>query len=290
MEATLKKKYVLTKVDEIPVFSPIVSRLINLLGDPRANTKDIIKLVSMDQGLAIRILHLANSAYYGFRKEIDTIHRAIVVLGFNAIVSLSISSSTGSMFIKKEAHNKLSAKDIWAHSMGSAICAKLIAKVTGLFDEEAAFIAALFHDFGKLLESYYLQEELDEVFKLIEQKEISFGDAEEEVLGIGHSELAASLFDKWGFPESISKGVLNHHSPNKSKELDTHIISSIVNFADFIANEEGYKCYEGVQHYEVDQETVAFLDCSEKQIEQLHVDCRNKLEDAKQMLQLSSFA
>jgi len=287
METALEKKRLLIKgAKDIPVFSFVISKLVNVLGDPKASAKDVMHLISVDPGLSARVLHLANSAYYGLAREIDTIHRAVVVLGFNTIISLSISSSMGKIFEGNNACAHLPGALLWKHSMGTAVCAKLIAHKTGLFDKETAFIAGLLHDLGKLLESSYLPEDLGNIIKLAKEKGIGFKDAEVQVIGMDHCEVAATLLKSWAFPSHLVESIQYHHEPIKAQELDSNILASIINFADFIANEEGFKSPNEVAHPQFSGEVAELLGCSEKDIEEFKIECKQELEYASKFLQL----
>lgn len=287
METALERKKLLIKsAKDIPVFSFVISKLVNVLGDPDASTKDVMHLISVDQGLSTRVLHLANSAYYGLAREIDTIHRAVVVLGFNTIISLSISSAMGKIFEGNKACKHLPATLLWKHSMGTAVCAKLIAHETGLFDKETAFIGGLLHDLGKLLESFYLQDDLGDIVELAKEKNIDFRDAEMQVMGMDHCEMASTLLKDWKFPSHLVDSIRYHHEPEKAQELDSNILASIINFADFIANEEGFKSPEGISHPSFSDEVAKLLGCSEEKIEDFKVKCRQELEYASKFLKL----
>jgi len=284
------RELLINSIDEIPVFPFVASKLIKILGNSRTNVKDVMHLISMDQSLSLRVLQLANSAYYGLAREIDTIHRAVVVLGFNSIISLAISSVAGKMFTKNKPSPHLPAKDLWKHSMSTAICCKLIAKETGLFEKETAFIGGLLHDMGKLVESYHSQDNLCLIINLVKRRGLSFSSAEKKVLGIDHAELASVLLKIWNIPNHLVESIYYHHNPASSEELDSNILAYIINCSDFIVNEQGFKTCTELPHDPISKETMDFFNFSDEDLASFQEKCAQELEFASQFLELSNFS
>ena len=64
--------------------------------------EDIADIVSADQAVASKILKIANSAFYGFTRKIQTIPHAIVVIGFNGINNIILNMSVLGLFKENE--------------------------------------------------------------------------------------------------------------------------------------------------------------------------------------------
>ena len=74
----------------LPTLPTVVSKMIELVDNPRTSAGSLARLISTDQSLTAKILKLANSAYYGFPREISTVNKAIVVMGFNAVRDMGL--------------------------------------------------------------------------------------------------------------------------------------------------------------------------------------------------------
>ena len=93
---------ILKNVKDVPTLPTVYSALSEAMANPQSTASDVAKIVSMDQASAIKILRIANSAFFGFSGRIENIHRAIVVLGFNEVRNLILASSVMNLFSKKE--------------------------------------------------------------------------------------------------------------------------------------------------------------------------------------------
>lgn len=140
---------ILKNVKDLPTLPTVYSALSEAMANPQSTANDVPKIVSMDQASAIKVLRIANSAFYGFSGRIENI-RAIVVLGFNEVRNLILASSVMSLFAKKESLIGFRPSDFWAHSLSVALIARSIGKLTGGINVENFFVAGILHDIGKL--------------------------------------------------------------------------------------------------------------------------------------------
>ena len=85
MDQEKAKQLISQKIKNLPTLPDIVQKLITLIQDERTSAGDLSKLISYDQAISIKLLKVANSAYYGFLKEVATIQHAIVILGFEEV-------------------------------------------------------------------------------------------------------------------------------------------------------------------------------------------------------------
>ena len=77
----------------LPTLPTVITQMIGLIDNPKTSAKDVAGLISTDQALTAKILKLANSAFYGFPREIATVNHAVVVLGFDTVKNLGLSVS-----------------------------------------------------------------------------------------------------------------------------------------------------------------------------------------------------
>ena len=105
-----------------------------------------LKVIERDQAIAMRVVAASNAAYYGFSGKIRTISQAILILGFDLVRGLAITTTVFNSMPAKEKDRLL---ELWAHSFETAQAAALIAQRTGAIEKESAFLAGLFHDIGR---------------------------------------------------------------------------------------------------------------------------------------------
>ncbi len=86
--------------------------MIELIDNPKTSAASLAKMISTDQALTARILKLANSAYYGFSREIYTVNMAIVVMGFNSVKEIEVESKTIKQYLEEAILNQKQRKEI----------------------------------------------------------------------------------------------------------------------------------------------------------------------------------
>ncbi len=194
--------------------SPSVAAL-NILNAEDVNQARLVKSLELDPSLTTNMLRFANSARYGYSRKIHSINEAVVRLGLNTIrrmIYLSLSSTLAK--VEVIGYN-LQPAALWKHLVTSAVCTEVMARKTGREPLDAAFTAALLHDIGKLVLGYYLEVDADPILNLVHTQNIPFNEAEFEVLGIDHAEVAAELLAHWNLPETIVEAVRWHHKPDE---------------------------------------------------------------------------
>jgi putative nucleotidyltransferase with HDIG domain len=186
--------------------------MIELVDNPKTSAASLARLICADQALTARILKLANSAYYGFPREISTVNQAIVVLGFNAVKDTGLSLSVFDMFKDGPSTSGFDITRFWEHSMAAGIGARLCARRTapGLVGE--GFVAGLLHDIGKVVFRQYFPREFGQILDLVTQG-CSLDDAEMQILGCSHAQVGAWLVEKWRLPAKIVEAIAYHHIP-----------------------------------------------------------------------------
>ncbi len=247
-KAKQRIKEILSKVDELPTLPNVISKIMKVIENPYSNASHLTEVVSMDHSLTMKTLKLANSAYYGFPREIVTVTEAVVVLGFLTVRNLILTSTLYNMFLNEEqSTGGFDRKKFWRHSVATAICARLITSYIGYSqkDEEEAFTAGLLHDIGKVFLDAFLHEQLMEVRRenrLLKGAE-AFFETERRILGIDHSELGAIIIDKWNLPENFIEPIKFHHEPWKA--VNNRFMTDVVHVADIVSKYQPVNYDEG---------------------------------------------
>lgn len=205
------------KIDTIPTLPVIINRLNSVIYKPQTNAKEVSKILSMDPALSSKILRIVNSAFYGLPNRITSVTHAIIMLGFNTVKNIAISSSVLDIF-KKEAEDIDLLKDIWKHSIGVASASKVIARNLGQVVLEEFFMSGLLHDIGYIALFVYQYDKFTEFM----DRSKSFNDStivlEKTIFGYDHQEIGGYLFQKWNMPKLLEEAVSFHHMPLLARE------------------------------------------------------------------------
>lgn len=192
---------------QMPTLPEIMIRVLDVLEDDKSSADDITAILSSDPVITARVLRLANSAFFGARFQIDSIHRAVVTVGFEAVKQLTLATTVLQSFSRCTQHT-LDADDFWMHALGSAKAAQLLAFSTRQITmPEACFTGGLLHDLGKLILAYSLGDEYADVVRRAAEESTSLRTMEQRVLQTDHAEVGGWLMQQWGFPALIVSAV-----------------------------------------------------------------------------------
>ena len=223
---------IIARIDDLPTLPRTVLKITELVNDPKSSAKDIARIITDDQVLTARLLKLVNSSFYGFPQRISTVNTAIVLLGFDAIRSLLLTTSVFDLFAGRSKKSRQDQEKFWDHSLGCAVGAKVIGSYLRHDKIEELFVAGLLHDIGKIVEMLYLPTEFARVMAAANQQNILMQTAEEKVLGYDHAEIGKLLAVKWNLPTKLEQIIANHHQPAAAGSFTME--AAIVHLADIL--------------------------------------------------------
>ncbi|MCG8563899.1 MAG: HDOD domain-containing protein [Desulfobacterales bacterium] len=222
---------------EIPTLPVVVDRIIAAAANDKTTTDGLAHIIAYDQAMTNKLLQLANSMYYAQRNKVETIKRAISVIGFDEIIGIAMG-----MTILKELTDKeglpLDMKALWIHGIGVATISKSLAQRVNPAIASKIFIPALLHDLGKLIFSQYFKEEYNKARGLAMDKKIPLYKAEKAALQIDHAALTGLLMKRWDFPPTIFFPCRFHHNP-EAAPVQYRYQSLIINLADYLTQKAG---------------------------------------------------
>lgn len=220
---------------DLPTLPVIVNNIVNATADPKTSTEDLAEIIYNDQAIANKLLRLANSIYYGQRIKIDTIKRAISVIGFDEVVGITLGMSVLSAFADKSSGLSLDMKALWIHAIGCATAAKEIANRTNTAIAKKIFIPGLLHDMGKVILSIHFRDEYNKARLLAMEKRETLYKVEPSVFDMNHAVLAGLLMKRWKFPDNILYPCRFHHNPD-SCPIGYRHHALIINMADYLCH------------------------------------------------------
>lgn len=214
---------------------PEVSLRVNeIANDPTSTADDMAAVISQDPALVVRLLKIANSAYYGLSNEVDTISRAVAVLGTNKIRDLVLSTSASQAF-DGIPNSLISMQDFWHHSLYCGLLAQILAKKSKKTNAESIFIAGLLHDIGQLLMFNQRPEQSHEAILLLMEgsEELETYQAEQHVFGFDHTQVGAALIRRWKLSPVLEACVEFHHAPQNANAFSIEV--ALINIANAVA-------------------------------------------------------
>ncbi len=204
-----------------------------LVQDDNASAGDMAAVIQHDPGLTANILRVVNSAYYNLAREVDTVSRAIAVIGINDLYSLATALTAARVFANIPCH--LTTPDVfWRHSLATAIVARKLAVRCSVIGPERLYVAALLHDIGSLLIYSRMPELSSEVLMIADGDEEVLYQAENDIIGFNHAMTSAELLRLWNLPASLVNAVAYHHEPLRAES--TGIDAAIVCIANHVVN------------------------------------------------------
>ncbi len=211
----------------------IYYRLESLIEQPDSSMADFAKLLSTEPDLCARLLSLANSAFYSFPASIETIDKAVQIIGIRQIRELVLATSVVKTF-NQVPLGMVDMKLFWEHSVSVGVLAKSIAQYCKLSQVERFYVGGLLHDIGRLVFYLKLPGVMHDLLIQREAREEILFELEKEALGYTHAEAGGRLLQNWRVPDSIYEPVLyHHHLDNTSDYLQ---VSAAVHIADAWVN------------------------------------------------------
>jgi putative nucleotidyltransferase with HDIG domain len=226
-------KRLIKRVEDLPTLPRTVLRITEMVNDPRASARDLSRIITDDQVLTARLLKLVNSSFYGFPQRVATVTGAIVLIGFDAVRNLLLTTSVFDLFPSRTAKDRRHQEALWDHSLGCAIGAKAIGEVLRHEKLEELFVAGLLHDIGKIVVMARLPDEFQRITARAREGRNMITEAEAEVLGCTHAEIGRLLLDRWKLPAKLMNTVAFHHAPLAAGRFAPE--AAIVHLADLLA-------------------------------------------------------
>jgi len=215
-----------------------------VIEDPRKSTADAAFLIEKDAALAMRLLKIVNSAFYGFPAQIASIDRAIPLIGTKELQSIILSTVVIDRFSDLPG-GLISMHDFWARNLRSALIAQEIDSHLGNEYADSIFICGLLHNIGQLVFFRRIPELARKVNILLmshenpsDTDEISM---EEKIIGFNHYQTGSALCKLWKLPDIISESIRLHPYPDNTETFFK--IAAIVRLADCYSKIEKEYCH-----------------------------------------------
>lgn len=214
----------------------VYNEIVRVVNDPRSSATDVANIISGDTGLTARLLRLVNSAFYGFPGKVDTVTRAITLVGLSQLCELALATSVMGVS-SKGAGSHIDLPAFWKHSLCCGVVTRLLAEHKHETNPERYFVTGLLHDIGRLVILTQLPDLALEAIRAAQTTRQPLSAMEDAHIGFTHADVGRALLENWNLPPSQRQAVFRHHRPLEGGEYVTEVAAT--HLADVIAHVMG---------------------------------------------------
>jgi len=230
---TLAASDIINDSVELTSLPSVVMRAMELLNSPTTSASDIGEIIAEDPALTARLLRIVNSAFYGFPSRIETISRAITIVGTLELTDLILGSSAIQVFYRIP-NELVDMENFWEHSLYAGVIARILARYLRAPNTERCFVMGLLHDVGSLV-LYRQKPDLSrQALELATSKNLPLQEAERVVFGFDHQDVGAELMRAWSLPDSFVESARHHHQPSTAERY--RLETAVIHLADVITS------------------------------------------------------
>jgi putative nucleotidyltransferase with HDIG domain len=201
----------IARIGQLPVLDRALRRVRELAADPDSDTNELVAALEADPGLTANILRFANSAACARPIRAQTVRQAVTLVGRVHVGRLAVEAAVCRFFELAPGTGGASRGLLHVHASQVAAVASALAERAGA-DAEAAHLAGLLHDLGKLVMPLAFGE--DELDAVAHEHPIGRARAllESERFGVDHAH-AGAVFAREAFLEArVFNAIGAHHS------------------------------------------------------------------------------
>jgi len=233
-----KEQELLHKFSNVKTLPHVAIRLTKLMSNEESAMKEFEKVIVMDPTLVLRILRLANSAYYGLRQKVENISRALVFIGVKNLRNMIVTEALKDIFKSNPDDASFSRTKLWLHCAAVSICSQMI--IERIFGEkgEDAFLCGILHDIGMIVEDQVENKLFIRTCRIYRPDTRPITDYERGIIGTDHSALGYLLAREWNLPVDVQNGIRHHH--DMLKEVSPSEIMGIIQMAEYMVAKLNY--------------------------------------------------
>jgi putative nucleotidyltransferase with HDIG domain len=202
---------ILRSLKNLPPFPMVAQRALLLVNKTEVSIQELVDVVKFDPAITANILRIANSAYFGLRREIHSLNQALLLLGTQELLKIIIASGATRLFGNAAPGYFSERQGLWRHSVSCALMADLLARELTLAERNMSFTAGILHDIGKIVLSLFVDQKFAQIMEVVEVQGEPFHRAEKIVLGVDHAEIGGEMARIWDFPDRLRLVIKHHH-------------------------------------------------------------------------------
>lgn len=250
------------------------------LENPDTTFKEYAGIISRDPALSVRLLKIANSAFYGLQSEVKTINHALTILGVDQMSDLALTTVVIDKF-KGIPPDLVNMNDFWRHSIACGIVAQSFAKLWDKSGLHRSYISGMLHDIGSLVIYTEIPDKAREVLLNCRETGRQLCLVEREFLGFDHADVGSVLLKEWKLPNTFVEAAAYHHKPLSARNFP--LDAAIIHVADSLAQKSIGGNIGEPNSPEIEPEVCDKFELEENLVKRLTLDVKEKLDEVMLM-------
>jgi len=238
-------RILLEKFHATKTLSPVAVRLTQLISNEKSTIQEFEKVIKIDPTLVVRLLKLVNSPFFALRQEVDSISRAVVVVGTKNLRNMVVTAALKNVFAQTSPENVFSRARLWLHCAAVSICSQMISERIFGQKGEDAFLCSILHDIGMIVQDQVTRDRFVHTCSTYDPEAGPFIEHERAAMGTDHCEIGGLLAEEWNLPVDVVDGIRYHH--DMEKETVPSSILGIIQVAHYLVSKLDYTAIPGMK-------------------------------------------
>lgn len=269
-----------SEVENLFSLPEVYFKIKKTIDHPASTVNDLAEIVVKDPNISARILRIVNSSFFGFATEIDSIPRAINIMGMAQLHDLVLTVSATKAF-KGINSDLINMKDFWLHSVYSAAIAKLLARKCNVVDSERLFVSGLLHDIGHLVIYTKLPSQTLKLLEAAKTQQIPLSQLEKSTFGFDYAEVGGELLQFWKLPTCLIQSIKQHTQIQAEGQFAFD--AAIIHIANIMVLQEESK-KTGFKPPNFDSLSFQLTSLSEEDLEPIKTEAKKNMADILKLL------
>ena len=269
------------KFKKIRTLPHIVARLVQLVNDEESTLQDFEEVIRLDPALVARLLTLVNSSYFGLTRKVDSISRAVALLGMKNLHNIAVTDAIQGMLRSNFSATEFSPRRLWLHSAASSICCKMIAERIFTINGDDAYLCGILHDIGLIVEMETEQETFLKLIEELVEHGPSLIELEQNLFSTDHCQIGYMLAKDWHIPDPIVEAIRDHHQDNGA--INPHSPTGILQMSEYIIQQLGFFSIKEGLPTKLAPSLAAHIQSNVEEYKVLAEDLPEELEKTKKM-------
>lgn len=274
-------EHLIEKFKKIRTLPHIVTRLVQLVNDEDSTLQDFEAVIRLDPALVARLLTLVNSSYFGLTRKVDSISRAVALLGMKNLHNIAVTDAIQGMLRSNSGSTEFSPQQLWLHSAASGICCKMIAERIFTINGDDAYLCGILHDIGLIVEMEGDQETFLQLIDQLMPDGPSITEVEHQLFNTDHGQIGYVLSKEWRIPDTIAEAIRDHH--NNNGQIDPKTPTGILQMSEYIIQQLNFPAVKQGLPLSLPPPLAAHIQANVEEYKVLAEDLPEELEKTQKM-------
>lgn len=262
------------RIEPVP---QVIHQLMDLADDLEVPVSEITELILYEPVVTANLLKMANSAAFGFKKHVDSVNDAVVMLGLKRVVEVVLLSSVSQSLKSAQKGYGLVDGQLWKQSVSCALMASAVADAVNPSIRHIVFTATLLKDIGVIVMDRHVRAAEQEIRTLMKAEGLDLVEAERQILGIDHARLGGRIARNWNFSDTLAATIRDHHLAGPASTVSPE--AAMVYLADSMCSMSGINADLFCGNYRHYDRVLQQLQLAETAVNRIMSDFYSRKED-----------